>query len=349
MIDTLSEMSQNLDKQWNRDTVGQASSLLKSLDFEFVINLVITQKILAYTSGITTGLQKRGIDLANASEQVKLVIRTLSRVRQDVETFHHSCYDEACIIASKIDVDIRRPRICGRQVYRQNALQLDSGLSDEQLIEDYFRVNVTIPLLDDVLGSLQSRFEEGQENVIKGILLLPSSTIVSESDWDSAVDRFLKGYVDEIPSHHTLEAEKLLWKQLWQEKWEEKLNILKQQHIASTGEEMNLSATELAKLKHGAVPNTIASTLKVINQHMFPNITYLLSILAVLPITTCEAERSISTLAFENMRSTMGQERFSGLALMNIHLDIPINIDEIIDDFSQKHPRRMQLENILKD
>ena len=49
------------------------------------------------------------------------------------------------------------------------------------------------------------------------------------------------------------------------------------------------------------------------------------------------------------MRSTMGQERFSGLALMNIHLDIPINIDEIIDDFSQKHPRRMQLENILKD
>ena len=68
VIDILSEMSQNLDKQWNRDTVGQALSLLKSLDFEFIINLVITHKILAYTSGITTGLQKRGIDLANASE-----------------------------------------------------------------------------------------------------------------------------------------------------------------------------------------------------------------------------------------------------------------------------------------
>ena len=120
--------------------------------------------------------------------------------------------------------------------------------------------------MDDVLGSLQNRFE-GQENVIKGILLLPSSAIISESDWDSAVDRFLKGYIDEIPSH-ILEAEKLLWKQLWQEKWEEKLNILKQQHIALTGEEMNLSATELAKLKHGAVPNTIAFTLKVINQHV---------------------------------------------------------------------------------
>ena len=45
----------------------------------------------------------------------------------------------------------------------------------------------------------------------------------------------------------------------------------------------------------------------------------------------------------------MGQERFSSLALMSIHLDIPINIDKIIDDFSQKHPHRMQLENTLKD
>jgi hypothetical protein len=198
-------MSQNLDKQWNRDTVGQASSLLKSLDFEFIINLVITQKILAYTSGITIGLQKRGIDLANASEQIKLVIRTLLCIRQDVETFHHTCYDEACSIARKINVDIRRPRICGRQVHRQNALQLDSGLSDEQLTEYYFRINVTIPLLDDVLGSLQSRFEEGQENVMKGILLLPSSTI-SESDWDNAVNRFIQGYADEVPSNHTLES-----------------------------------------------------------------------------------------------------------------------------------------------
>ena len=59
MIDSLSEMSQNQDKQWNRDTIGQ----------EF--NLVITQKVLAYTctSGITTGLQTRGMDLANALDK----------------------------------------------------------------------------------------------------------------------------------------------------------------------------------------------------------------------------------------------------------------------------------------
>lgn len=56
---------------------------------------------------------------------------------------------------------------------------------------------------------------------------------------------------------------------------------------------MHLRAAELTKLKDGAVPNTIASTL---NHLMFPNITYLLSLLAVLPITTCDDEKSISKL-----------------------------------------------------
>ena len=55
-------------------------------------------------------------------------------------------------------------------------------------------------------------------------------------------------YIDEIPSSHTLDAEKLLWKQLWQEKWEEKFQVLKQQHTTATGEEMDLSTMELKKI-----------------------------------------------------------------------------------------------------
>ena len=62
---------------------------------------------------------------------------------------------------------------------------------------------------------------------MKGTTLLPSSTISeSELDWNSAVDGFIQCYIDEIPSSHTLDAEKLLLKQLWQEKWEEKFQVL---------------------------------------------------------------------------------------------------------------------------
>ena len=80
---------------------------------------------------------------------------------------------------------------------------------------------------------------------MKGTMLLPSSTISeSELDWNNAIDGFIQCYTDEIPSSQTLDAEKLLWKQLRQEKF----RVLKQQHTSATGEEMNLSTTELKKM-----------------------------------------------------------------------------------------------------
>ena len=43
----------------------------------------------------------------------------------------------------------------------------------------------------------------------------------------------------------------------------------------------------------------------------------------------------------------MGQERMNGLALMHIHYDIQLDVDEIIDRFARIPPRRMALENIV--
>lgn len=45
----------------------------------------------------------------------------------------------------------------------------------------------------------------------------------------------------------------------------------------------------------------------------------------------------------------MSEERLTGLALMHIHKDIDVDIEEIIDSFAQEHPRRMKLDCILKD
>ena len=45
----------------------------------------------------------------------------------------------------------------------------------------------------------------------------------------------------------------------------------------------------------------------------------------------------------------MAQERLSRLALMHIHYDTEVDLDEVITIFSEKNPRRMQLTNILCD
>ena len=44
----------------------------------------------------------------------------------------------------------------------------------------------------------------------------------------------------------------------------------------------------------------------------------------------------------------MGQDRLTGIALLHIHDIIPIDIDDVIEEFAMLHPRRMKLTNILK-
>ena len=45
----------------------------------------------------------------------------------------------------------------------------------------------------------------------------------------------------------------------------------------------------------------------------------------------------------------MGQERLSSLALMHIHYQVKIDLDEVVNLFATKHPRRLELGTILKD
>ena len=49
------------------------------------------------------------------------------------------------------------------------------------------------------------------------------------------------------------------------------------------------------------------------------------------------------------MRSTMGNVRLTGLDLLNQHRDILIDIPAIVDEFARRHPRRMELMNIMAD
>ena len=57
---------------------------------------------------------------------------------------------------------------------------------------------------------------------------------------------------------------------------------------------------------------------------------------------TCKNERANSCLKNlkSYLRSTMGQERLSSLALMNIHY---VNFNSVIDKFKLKGNRRIQL------
>ena len=67
--------------------------------------------------------------------------------------------------------------------------------------------------------------------------------------------------------------------------------------------------------------------------------------MATLPVTTCECERSISMLKLVKspLRSSMGQDRLNGLAMLYYHCDVLLTPEEVVDEFANHHPRRMNM------
>ena len=71
----------------------------------------------------------------------------------------------------------------------------------------------------------------------------------------------------------------------------------------------------------GDLPDNPADCLQHATPAMYPNIHCLLRIFCTLPVTTAECERSVSVLRRlkSYLRSSMGQERLSSLALLHIN------------------------------
>ena len=89
------------------------------------------------------------------------------------------------------------------------------------------------------------------------------------------------------------------------------------------------------------LPETPQSALKHATPMLFPNIRKMLICIMVLPVTSCEAERSFSVLRRIKtyLRTTMTQDRLNSLSLLSIHNSsqyIP-STAEIKSTFLQKH------------
>ena len=108
-------------------------------------------------------------------------------------------------------------------------------------------------------------------------------------------------------------------------------------------------ADKMGRSYVGVMPRRPSETLVQCDYNYFPNIHTLLKIVCTLPVTSCSCERSISGLKRLKtyLRSTMGQERLNGLAMMHFHYDVDIDHDAVLDMFARKHPRRMTLLNVL--
>ena len=88
-------------------------------------------------------------------------------------------------------------------------------------------------------------------------------------------------------------------------------------------------------------PHSIVESLNFCGAHIFPSVFTTIKIAAYIPVTVVHVERSFSTLKRLKtyLKNTMGEERLNGLALMNVHRGIQLDIGGVLDRMSKKNRR----------
>ena len=308
---------------WSTESLTDATALLLNItSTDFISALVITNHILGYTKAITTSLQAEAIDVVAAARQINTVTTTLQQVRDNIDRHHAEWYQEVEAICLSEGLQVSLPRRCARQQHRSN-MPADTP-------EVYYRRTITIPVLDHMISEFQTRFTSLQQQALQGLVLVPSALVVHDAGQAKVkFQQLAHTYKDDLPSPMSASAEFQTWATDWT-----------QQH------------DQLGPKK---MPTTPADTLQLVkktgHQALYPNIVALLTLLCVLPLTSCESERPHSghKRIKTPMWSRMVNERLSSLALLNLHRNIPIDIPAIVDEFAHRHPCRMQLNNIIAD
>ena len=312
VVKSLEVISEGSSRGWNSESSKFANTLLICItQFEFIMAFIVGLRCLDYIKGLTITLQKRTIDICQAYDEVGSVKTALNEIRESIDTYHKEWFDDAVQLGRISNAsEPQIPRRCSRQTARSNV--------PGDTPEVYYKHCISIPFLDELLGHLTSRFSDIQQKALKGLMLVPS--VLMDSCLPHTAEELKSYYKEDLLSVSSFETEFHLWKCKWM----------------SFNREL---------------PDSPSMALLYAKKDMFPNIHQLLRIVCTLPVTSCECERSVSVLRRLKtyLRSTMSNERLSGLALMHTNYSMELNFEEIINIFARKHPRRMTLGDILSD
>lgn len=286
------------------ETSSKALQLYKCITTsEFIISLTTATTLFSITLPLCKTLQSIKCDLNEAVEHVETVLYEVKDMRKNINVHFKEIFSKSEKLFISVN-DEEKIKI-PRIVSRQkNRANIDS-----EIPEDYFRLSIAIPFYDDFISQLEERFSKHKTILSSLYLLIPKmcmKTSILEPDF-SLYSNFLK--VDSLPS------ELRLWKRKW------------------------IACIDIDR------PSGAVESLNYCNPELFPNIYFLLKVLATLPVSTATPERTFSTLKRVKtfLRNSTGQERLTGLALLSVHRNIPVDPEEVLNKFALQKERNILL------
>ena len=258
---------------------------------------------------VSKRLQSKDMHLDTAILELNKLIEFFKDYR---ETGFSKAIDEAKEIASDMGVDPVFPQ--RRLIQRKRRFDESSGSEVSFTAEENFRVNYFIYIVDKATSSLETRFQQFKEyDTLFGFLFPHNLRGIEDKELKLSCHRLEKALRFEKRSD--IDAEELY---------------------------MELKLFETLETNELSNPIDVLKFMKELDY--FPNACIAYRILLPIPVTVASAEESFSKLKLlkSYLRSTMTQERLSGLAMISIENEMleSINYEELINQFAIKNARR---------
>ena len=305
----------SLDNGANTESRSGADRLLNCIDFPFVCLLQMWNRVLQQIDRVNRSLQAKNISVLTAARMLNGLVDSVQELRNSGTT---ELFSEAKSVAADLRIEPLFPSKRKRKVKRMPSEKAqDEGhhLTAEQLFDRECNT-----VYDRILSELTSRFTQLQA-VASDFGFLDGKVLFETPIKDlkqAAADLSLK-YSDDLDStEFQVEVESF--------KYQAKALMPSKEP----------SPLELLQLLH-----------RLALEDVYPNIHIALRLFLTMPVTVASCERSFSKLKLIKnfLRSSMGQERLSGLAILSIEYDVAskLNYDDVIDTFAAAKARKVNL------
>ena len=289
IIRTLSQISNDHDSK----TSSEATSLLRSVcSFDFLFGMSVLKLILPHTSHLSAAVQSVDMDVLRVKENAEFTIKTLESLRTN-ESFQiiweltekNRDRVKTLIETEEIDVDFREAKLPRQKPSTRRLGTVEASCENTVFtVETYNKVNNYLPAIDRIVSEFKSRFAENDSVVLCAL----GQILTDDNPDDEAFKEAAKFYnIDE--------------------------DTLRSDHKMFTHMKHSLDNTK-------SVSSLFKQLADKQRLNMIPELSKLMKIFAVIPATSCSAERSFSALRRLKtyLRNTMDQDRLISLAILAI-------------------------------
>ena len=306
-------------------TSSTADSLLKNIfSFNFVLGIMMLNAVLSHTSRLSDYLQGRKVDIRAARDNVQLTIQTLQSMRNEAsfETIWRNTESKCAELQDILSSDETSDHeFVGPKVPRA------AKWSGDEM--SYFRATQFYTMLDKIVSNLNDRFDNKESSVVYDM-----ATIVEDESVDEEV-------VQRVASYYGMDTDQMCSELQMYNQFKVHIKInLKSLFVSWFYLQKRIDVSRMVSSEIAAkMIESGASAL-------IPNIFKVIQILATMPVSSCEAERSFSALRrIKNyMRTKTGQARLSSLTLFHLERDIlndvmRDDINKMINEFGSRNGR----------